>query len=47
MLMIFGKYDEFRKRMTDTRDFEAEWMETAAEPQSYRCGQASIRQDLR
>gem|GEM_PF-212132 len=28
MLMIFGKYDEFRKRMTSTRDFEAEWMKT-------------------
>ena len=31
MLMIFGKYDEFRKRMTATRDFELEWMKT---PQS-------------
>jgi len=28
MLMIFGKYDEFRKRMTSTRDFENEWMLT-------------------
>ena len=28
MLMIFGKYDEFRKRMTGTRDFEKEWMTT-------------------
>ena len=28
MLMIFGKYDEFRKRMTGTRDFEKEWMQT-------------------
>ena len=28
MLMIFGKYDEFRKRMTATRDFEQEWMQT-------------------
>ena len=28
MLMIFGKYDEFRKRMTATRDFEYEWMQT-------------------
>lgn len=26
MLMIFGKYDEYRKRMTGTRDFEAEFM---------------------
>jgi len=26
MLMIFGKYDEYRQRMTSTRDFEAEWM---------------------
>ena len=26
MLMIFGKYDEYRQRMTGTRDFEAEWM---------------------
>jgi len=28
MLMIYGKYDEFRKRMTATRDFEKEWMQT-------------------
>jgi hypothetical protein len=28
MLMIFGKYDEFRKRMTATRDFEQQWMQT-------------------
>jgi len=28
MLMIFGKYDEFRQRMTGTRDFEKEWMGT-------------------
>ena len=28
MLMIFGKYDEFRLRMTGTRDFEKEWMHT-------------------
>ena len=28
MLTIFGKYDEFRQRMTGTRDFEAEWMQT-------------------
>jgi dienelactone hydrolase len=26
MLMIFGKYDEYRDRMTGTRDFEVEWM---------------------
>lgn len=26
MLMVFGKYDEYRQRMTSTRDFEAEWM---------------------
>ena len=31
MLMIFGKYDEYRKRMTGTQDFEAEWMSS---PQS-------------
>ena len=31
MLMIYGKYDEFRRRMTATRDFEKEWMQT---PQS-------------
>ena len=29
MLMIFGRYDEFRRRMTGTRDFEGEWMTTA------------------
>ena len=28
MLMIHGKYDEFRRRMTGTRDFEKEWMTT-------------------
>ncbi len=28
MLMIIGKYDEFRKRMTMTRDIEREWMAT-------------------
>lgn len=26
MLMIFGKYDEYRERMTATDDFELEWM---------------------
>jgi dienelactone hydrolase len=26
MLMIFGRYDEYRDRMTGTDDFEAEWM---------------------
>ena len=26
MMMIFGKYDEYRKRMTGVRDFETEWM---------------------
>ncbi len=28
MLMIFGKFDEFRQRMTGTGDFEKEWMRT-------------------
>ncbi|MEJ2167940.1 MAG: alpha/beta hydrolase [Desulfobacterales bacterium] len=28
MLMIFGKYDEFRRRMTGTRDFANEWMQS-------------------
>ncbi len=28
MLMIIGKWDEFRKRMTGTRDIEKEWMST-------------------
>ena len=28
MLMIFGKYDEFRKRMTATDDFEKQWMQS-------------------
>jgi dienelactone hydrolase len=28
MLMIYGKYDEFRRRMTGTRDFEQEWMQS-------------------
>jgi dienelactone hydrolase len=29
MLMIFGKYDEYRGRMTHTADFENEWMQSA------------------
>lgn len=28
MLMIIGKYDEFRQRMTGTRDIHKEWMST-------------------
>ena len=28
MLMIIGKWDEFRDRMTHTRDIEKEWMDT-------------------
>ncbi len=28
MLMIMGKWDEFRKRMTGTRDLEKEWIST-------------------
>ncbi len=28
MLMIFGKWDEFRTRMTETKNFEEEWMST-------------------
>jgi dienelactone hydrolase len=31
MLMIIGKYDEYRKRMTGVRDIEKDWMQT---PQS-------------
>ena len=26
MLMIIGKYDEYRKRMTGVNDITAEWM---------------------
>ena len=29
MLMIFARWDEYRARMTGTRDFAAEWMTTA------------------
>lgn len=28
MLMIFGKYDEYRDRMTHTKNFENEWMQS-------------------
>jgi dienelactone hydrolase len=28
MLMIIGKYDEYRKRMTGVRDIERDWMQT-------------------
>ena len=31
MLMIFGKYDEYRRRMTNTSDFATDWM---ASPQT-------------
>jgi uncharacterized protein len=30
MLMVIGRWDEFRDRMTGTRDIAAEWMRTAA-----------------
>lgn len=30
MLMIFGRYDEYRRRMTGTRDIAAEWMKSPA-----------------
>jgi len=30
MLMIIGKWDEYRDRMTGIRDIETEWMQTAA-----------------
>jgi hypothetical protein len=33
MLMIFGRWDEYRARMTGTRDFAREWMST---PQTQR-----------
>lgn len=33
MLMIFGKWDEYRTRMTGTRDFEKEWMNS---PQTHQ-----------
>ena len=29
MLMVIGKWDEYRQRMTGTRDIEKEWMSTA------------------
>jgi len=29
MLMIIGKYDEYRKRMTGTKNIEKEWMQTS------------------
>ncbi len=29
MLMIIGKWDEFRERMTNTRNIESDWMQTA------------------
>ena len=29
MLMIFGKWDEYRQRMTGTKDFETEWMQSS------------------
>jgi dienelactone hydrolase len=35
MLMIFGRYDEFRRRMTGTRDLEAEWMRAPASRRAF------------
>jgi hypothetical protein len=35
MLMVIGKYDEFRGRMTGTRDIEKEWMTTQQTTQAF------------
>ncbi|MBI9051056.1 MAG: alpha/beta hydrolase [Anaerolineaceae bacterium] len=35
MLMIFGKYDEYRDRMTHTDNFETEWMQSAVTRQVF------------
>ena len=35
MLMIIGKYDEFRQRMTMTRDIEQQWMTTEITRQAF------------
>ena len=38
MLMVIGKYDEFRQRMTGVRDINAEWMSSRTDPQGHSCG---------
>ncbi len=47
MLMIFGKYDEYRQRMTGTRDFEAEWMTSPQTQAAIDDPKPSFRYDLR
>ena len=42
MLMIFGKWDEYRGRMTGTRDFEAEWMATPQTKQVISVGNPQL-----
>ncbi len=39
MLMIMGKWDEFRKRMTGTRDIEKEWMGTEQTKRAFPPGE--------
>jgi dienelactone hydrolase len=42
MLMIFGKYDEYRQRMTNTRNFETEWMKSAQTQQVFGTTEAKF-----
>ena len=42
MLMIFGKYDEYRQRMTGTQDFEAEWMSSAQTQAAFGISEAAF-----
>mgnify|MGYP001098695887 CR=1 FL=1 len=42
MLMIIGKYDEFRARMTGTRDIEREWMGSAATAKALGAADAKL-----
>jgi len=42
MLMVIGAYDEFRDRMTGTRDIAAEWMQTKAAKAAIRAPRPRI-----
>ena len=42
MLMIFGRYDEFRDRMTGTRNFESEWMVSEQTKRAFAVGSPRI-----
>ncbi|MBN2502310.1 MAG: acetylxylan esterase [Anaerolineales bacterium] len=44
MLMIFGRWDEYRARMTETKDFAAEWMTSPQTQQVFPVGNPQFGQ---